>query len=42
MRTSEKKTGTFMEVLGADVDSSFKQPIQYFVSSSVAELSICG
>jgi hypothetical protein len=40
--TEKNKTGTFMEVLGADVDSSYKLPIQYFVSSSVAELSICG
>ncbi len=36
------KGASILEICGYDVDSSFREPLSYHVSSSVAEISIAG
>ena len=36
------RADTFLELLGYDVDSSFKETMSYHVSAAVSELSIAG
>ena len=37
-----EKSTTLLEILGSDVDGSFREPIHTVVSASVAEISVAG
>ena len=42
MKTDDSKAQTLSELMGYDVDSSYREPINYIQSASTSELSIAG
>lgn len=42
IKTTSGAASSFLDVLGADVDSSFTQPLQHAITASTAEISLGG